>query len=135
MPERERPFSSAVTGHGGGERGVEDKYHYRFWSQVVRWMAHGRYLAEKEGIRVIPDPERPKSGEKVFVRCRIVLDKAGFPLEDGEVEGVVSAPERPTGNLPPRTSTKKVPAYTWHPSKLEPGTLSMKVNTLPTERN
>ena len=44
-------------------RGVEDKYHYRFWSQVVRWMAHGRYLAEKEGIRVIPDPERPKAGE------------------------------------------------------------------------
>jgi hypothetical protein len=43
-------------------------------------MAHGRYLAEKEGIRLIPDPERPKSGENVFVRC-IVLDKAGFPME------------------------------------------------------
>ena len=65
-------------------RGVEDKYHYRFWSQVVRWMAHGRYIAEKEGIRLITDPERPKVGEKIFLRC-IALDKAGFPLENGVV--------------------------------------------------
>jgi uncharacterized membrane protein len=67
-------------------RGVEDKYHYRFWSQVVRWMAHGRYLAEKEGIKLIPTPEKPRSGEKVFLRC-IVLDQNGFPLEEGEVKG------------------------------------------------
>ena len=70
-------------------RGVEDKYHYRFWSQVVRWMAHGRYLAEKEGIRLITDPERPKVGEKIFLRC-IALDKAGFPLENGVVTANVS---------------------------------------------
>ena len=67
-------------------RGVEDKYHYRFWSQVVRWMAHGRYLAEKEGIRVIPDPENPRVGERVFLRT-IVLDENGFPLESGTVNG------------------------------------------------
>ena len=70
-------------------RGVEDKYHYRFWSQVVRWMAHGRYLAEKEGIRLITAPERPKVGEKIFLRC-IALDKAGFPLENGVVNAHVS---------------------------------------------
>ena len=70
-------------------KGVEDKYHYRFWSQVVRWMAHGRYLAEKEGIRLITDPERPKVGEKIFLRC-IALDKAGFPLENGVVTANVS---------------------------------------------
>ena len=68
---------------------MEDKYHYRFWSQVVRWMAHGRYLAEKEGIRLITDPERPKVGEKIFLRC-IALDKAGFPLENGVVTANVS---------------------------------------------
>ena len=68
-------------------RGVEDKYHYRFWSQVVRWMAHGRYLAEKDGIKLIPSPEKPRVGEKVFLRC-IVLDQNGFPLEEGEVSGL-----------------------------------------------
>ena len=68
------------------ETRAEDKHHYRFWSQVVRWMAHGRYLAEKEGIRVIPDPENPRVGERVFLRT-IVLDENGFPLESGTVNG------------------------------------------------
>ena len=38
-------------------RGVEDTYHYRFWGQVVRWMAHQRHLAHKEGIRFFYNPE------------------------------------------------------------------------------
>ena len=79
-------------------RGVEDKYHYRFWSQVVRWMAHNRYLAEKEGIKLIPSPEKPRSGEKVFIRC-IVLDQNGFPLEEGEVKGIARHPDGNVENL------------------------------------
>ncbi|MEC8043259.1 MAG: hypothetical protein VX130_01550 [Verrucomicrobiota bacterium] len=79
-------------------RGVEDKYHYRFWSQVVRWMAHGRYLAEKEGIKLIPSPEKPRVGEKVFLRC-IVLDQNGFPLEKGEVSGTARHADGNVENL------------------------------------
>jgi len=114
-------------------RGVEDKYHYRFWSQVVRWMAHGRYLAEKDGIRVIPDPERPKSGEKVFVRC-IVLDKDGFPMENGEVEGIILHPggQRETLQFTPDEEGPGV--YLASFKAREPGTLSMQVNSSPTER-
>ena len=88
-------------------RGVEDKYHYRFWSQVVRWMAHGRYLAEKEGIRIIPDPENPEKNE--FLRA-IVLDENGFPLQSGSVNGRTSSsgsvetltfsPTRFSGSIP-----------------------------------
>ena len=40
-------------------RGVEDKFHYRFWGQVVRWMAHQRHLSEKDGIRLSYSPETP----------------------------------------------------------------------------
>ena len=79
-------------------RGVEDKYHYRFWSQVVRWMAHGRYLAEKDGIKLIPSPEKPRVGEKVFLRC-IVLDQNGFPLEEGEVSGLARHADGNVENL------------------------------------
>ena len=67
-------------------RGVEDKFHYRFWSQVARWMAHKRHLAEREGIRLSFSPETPKVGDRIFLQATI-LDKAGFPLEDGEVKG------------------------------------------------
>ena len=72
-------------------RGVEDKFHYRFWSQVARWMAHKRHLAEKEGIRLSFTPETPKVGDTVFLQAT-VLDEAGFPLENGEVNGAIVSP-------------------------------------------
>lgn len=72
-------------------RGVEDKFHYRFWSQVARWMAHKRHLAEKDGIRLSYTPETPKVGDRVFLQAT-VLDEAGFPLENGEVNGSIVSP-------------------------------------------
>ena len=73
-------------------RGVEDKYHYRFWSQVVRWMAHQRHLADKEGIRVTHSPETPNVGDTIFLHSTI-LDQAGFPLERGKVTGRITGPD------------------------------------------
>jgi uncharacterized membrane protein len=72
-------------------RGVEDKYHYRFWSQVVRWMAHQRHLSEKQGVRLSFTPEAPQAGDTVFLQCT-VLDAAGFPIEDGDVVGKITSP-------------------------------------------
>ena len=65
-------------------RGVEDKYHYRFWSQIVRWMARSRNRAQDQGIRMLYDPEIPKAGETVFLRC-LAMDKSGFPIETDRV--------------------------------------------------
>lgn len=64
-------------------KGVEDTYHYRFWGQVVRWMAHRRHLAQRQGIRVFFSPENPKQGDTVYLQAT-VLDQKGFPLADGE---------------------------------------------------
>ena len=44
-----RSCSWEQTVHGDGAE-VEDLYHYRFWSQVVRWMAHQRHISGNEGI-------------------------------------------------------------------------------------
>lgn len=73
-------------------RGVEDKYHYRFWGQVVRWMAHQRHLAQGQGIRVAYSPEDPRAGETVFLQST-VFDAAGFPLEKGVVTGELTSPQ------------------------------------------
>ena len=73
-------------------RGVEDKYHYRFWSQVVRWMSHQRHLSEREGIRLSYSPESPNAGETVFLQAA-VLNQSGFPLDKGKVIGRVTGPE------------------------------------------
>ncbi len=72
-------------------RGVEDKYHYRFWSQIVRWMAHQRHLAGKEGIRLSYSPERPEPKDTVFLSST-VLDAAGFPATEGPVTASIIAP-------------------------------------------
>lgn len=72
-------------------RGVEDKYHYRFWGQVVRWMSHQRHLAEKDGMRVVYSPETPHVGEPLLLQATI-LDQNGAPLERGPVTGVVKGP-------------------------------------------
>lgn len=47
--------------------GVEDLYHYRFWGQVVRWMAHRRNMFGDEGARVFLQPERPEAGQPVQI--------------------------------------------------------------------
>ncbi len=73
-------------------RGVEDKFHYRFWSQVVRWMAHARHLSEKEGIRLSYSPESPHVGDTVHLQGT-VLDAAGFPAENETVTGRITAPD------------------------------------------
>ncbi len=73
-------------------RGVEDKFHYRFWGQVVRWMAHQRHLAGKEGIRLSYSPETPQAGDTVFLQGT-VLDQSGFPIDKGTVTGGVTGPD------------------------------------------
>ena len=41
-------------------KGVEDKYHYRFWGQVVRWMAYQRNMAKGETMRLYYVPDQPQ---------------------------------------------------------------------------
>lgn len=72
-------------------RGVEDKFHYRFWGQVVRWMAHQRHLSQKDGIRLSYSPETPQAGDTVFLQST-VLDPSGFPIDKGPVTGKVTWP-------------------------------------------
>jgi uncharacterized membrane protein len=53
-------------------RGVEDRYHYRFWGQVVRWMAHKRHMAAGEGLRLTFSPEQPLAGDRVFLQATVL---------------------------------------------------------------
>jgi len=62
-------------------RGVEDLYHYRFWGQVVRWMAHKRNMFSDEGARVFLQPERPQAGQQIT----LTLSLAGGRSLEGTV--------------------------------------------------
>lgn len=72
-------------------RGVEDKYHYRFWGQVVRWMAYQRNMAKGETMRFYFAPDQPSIGQTLALRAN-VMENSGEPLTSGEVTARIEAP-------------------------------------------
>jgi hypothetical protein len=72
-------------------KGVEDKYHYRFWGQVVRWMAYQRNMAKGETMRLYYVPDQPKMNQTISLHANI-MDKGGEPLHGGEVSALIKAP-------------------------------------------
>ena len=92
-----RPFGAgkvlymATDGAWRWRKGVEDKYHYRFWGQVVRWMAYRRNMAKGERIGLAFTPEQPGCGQAIVFDAR-VADQAGEPLVRGDVSARVTAP-------------------------------------------
>ena len=71
--------------------GVEDKYHYRFWGQVARWMAYQRNIASSDMMRLFFMPDRPRTGTVVTLNAN-VMGKSGEPLQNGKVIVQVVSP-------------------------------------------
>lgn len=64
--------------------GVEDRYHYRFWGQVARWMAYRRQIAQGDSMRLFYSPDRPRVDDVVTLNAN-VMDSFGGPLDEGSV--------------------------------------------------
>lgn len=85
-----RPFGAGkvlflgTDGAWRWRRGVEDRYHYRFWGQVARWMAYQRNLAESARGRIIHYPDAPVAGRDLTVHATL-LDTNRGPLVDARV--------------------------------------------------
>ena len=73
-------------------KGVEDKYHYRFWGQVVRWMANKRHMSYSKQVRLFYNPSRITIGDQVSLQATI-LDKAGFPKTDATIFCRIKGPD------------------------------------------
>jgi hypothetical protein len=72
-------------------KGVEDKYHYRFWGQVVRWMAYQRNMARGESMRLYYVPDQPRLNQTLVLHAN-VMDRSGAPLHGGDVTARITAP-------------------------------------------
>jgi hypothetical protein len=79
-------------------KGVEDKYHYRFWGQVVRWMAYQRNMSKGENMRLFYAPDRPRT-DAVLTLNADVTSAAGEPLHEGVVIAQVMAPSGKTASV------------------------------------
>jgi uncharacterized membrane protein len=81
----------ATDGAWRWRKGVEDKYHYRFWGQVVRWMAYRRNMAKGERMSLSFAPEQPQLGQAIALDAR-VAEQGGEPLTRGAVTARITAP-------------------------------------------
>ncbi len=81
----------ATDGAWRWRKGVEDKYHYRFWGQVVRWMAYQRNMAKGETMRLYYSPDQPRVRQTLALHAN-VMERSGEPLSNGEVSARVVAP-------------------------------------------
>jgi hypothetical protein len=72
-------------------KGVEDKYHYRFWGQVVRWMAYQRNMAKGETMRLYFSPDQPQLRQTLALYAN-VMEQSGEPLARGDVIARIIAP-------------------------------------------
>ncbi len=84
-------------------KGVEDLYHYRFWGQVVRWMAYQRNMAEGKLMRFYYSPEQPQVRQTISLSAN-VMQKNGEPLNDGNVSAKITAPSGKTESVQLTTS-------------------------------
>lgn len=72
-------------------KGVEDLYHYRFWGQVVRWMAYQRNMAKGESMRLFHTPDQPEVRQTMVLNAH-VMGPGGEPLARGDVTARIVAP-------------------------------------------
>lgn len=101
-------------------RGVEDLYHYRFWGQVVRWMAYQRNMAEGERMRFYYSPEQPQIRQTVSLSAN-VMEKNGEPLSRGNVSARIVAPSGRTETVQMTSSGAEWGLFTGVFSAQEPG--------------
>jgi len=79
-------------------KGVEDKYHYRFWGQVVRWMAYQRNMSNGENMRLFYAPDRPRTDAVLTLNAN-VSSVGGEPLRDGVVIAQMTSPSGKTASV------------------------------------
>jgi uncharacterized membrane protein len=115
-------------------RGVEDTYHYRFWGQVVRWMAHQRHLSHDDGVRLFYTPTKPKRGDTVTFSAAI-LDKLGSPIGKANATLTLAAPDgaRDSVQLTPANSEWGV--LSGKLQLLQSGTYQMELRSQETGRH
>ena len=81
----------ATDGAWRWRKGVEDRYHYRFWGQVVRWMAYRRNMAKGERMSLSFSPEQPELGQSILLDARVAT-ASGEPLVRGDVAARITSP-------------------------------------------
>ncbi|MEO8499223.1 MAG: hypothetical protein ABI614_29510, partial [Planctomycetota bacterium] len=108
-------------------KGVEDKYHYRFWGQVVRWMAYQRNMAKGETMRLYYSPDQPQMRQTLTLNAN-VMELSGEPLQKGDVLARIVAPSGKAETVRFTSSGDEWGAFSGRFTTEEPGTHEVKLS-------
>ncbi|MFG0287101.1 MAG: hypothetical protein ACF8CQ_02950, partial [Rhodopirellula sp. JB044] len=101
-------------------KGVEDLYHYRFWGQVVRWMAYRRNMASGETMRLYYSPERPQVRQTMTINAN-VMEPSGEPLSKGDVTLRLVSPSNHVETIRMESGGEQWGAFSGRVTPREPG--------------
>ncbi len=113
-----------------------DRYHHRFWGQVVRWASGGTLAAGNAHVRFGPSKPRYEEGERVTLQARISDGIAGvgpdlliaakiFRVDPGKTG---SASGEPVAIVPMRTVAGQPRTFGGDVPALEAGTYVMRLD-------
>jgi hypothetical protein len=108
-------------------KGVEDKYHYRFWGQVVRWMAYRRNMAKGETMRLYYAPDQPAVRQTVVLSTN-VMEPSGEPLSKGDVLAHIESPSGKSETVRFTSSGDEWGAFAGNFTPQEPGKHSVTLS-------
>ena len=73
-------------------KSVGDRYHYRFWAQIVRWLTRKQFAEGDARARLSIDRTQCDVGDAVQVEA-FCLGEDGYPVSDAEVRLHVRSPD------------------------------------------
>lgn len=107
-------------------KGVEDLYHYRFWGQVVRWMAYQRNMAQGESMRLYYSPEQPQVRQTITFNAN-VMETSGEPLSSGDVTLAIVPPSGRVKTVRFESTGEEWGAFSGRFTPSEPGEHRLKL--------
>lgn len=108
-------------------KGVEDKYHYRFWGQVIRWMAYQRNMAKGETMRLFYTPEQPEIGQTIALNAH-VMEPGGEPVSNGDVFARITSPKGNVETVRFTPENNEWGVFHGHYTPEEPGKYSLRLS-------
>lgn len=112
-------------------KGVEDLYHYRFWGQVVRWMAYQRNMAKGESMRLYYSPEQPQVRQTITLNAN-VMERNGEPLAKGDVTAKIVSPSGRSETIRLKAAGGEWGAFSGQFSPKEPGQHTVQLSCVQT---
>ena len=80
-------------------RGVEDRYHYRFWRQMTRWMSYQRNLTDGTQAQLFLTNDVADEGDEIRLSLQ-AMTKDGKPAQLDQIKLMMTLPDKSVQLVP-----------------------------------